>query len=141
MENSTLYRANIMFIPRGIRCGGTPPSLLEAIRVKTSYTAANRTIPMKPYLTLPLPIVAPRSHNLSFRQQVISPVKSGPIIIISRRMKRNRNLKNEMEIKNFLSKEYPTIPVVIFYGNLPMINTIALFRSARVLIAPHGAGQ
>ncbi|CAF2053887.1 unnamed protein product [Rotaria magnacalcarata] len=130
-----------MFVPRGIGCGGAPPSLLEQIHVKALNFVYNRSTPPKPYLSLPLPIVLNKNHNITFQHKNVTRVKAGPIIIISRSITRPRHLKNEMEIMHFLSKEYSAIPVVFFLSNISLIDTIAMFNSARVVIAPHGAGQ
>jgi hypothetical protein len=141
MEESTLFRANIMFVPRGVNCGGPPPSLLEQIRFKALNPSKSGIIPLKPYLSLPLPIVRLGSKNISISMQASFRMKSGPIILISRPKTGARHLQNEMDIVNFLSREYEMIPLVIFYGNISLVDSINLFHSARVVVAPHGAGQ
>jgi hypothetical protein len=141
MEDSTLIRANIMFVPRGINCGGAPPSLLEQIHIKALTPSNNGIIPPKPYFSLPLPIIRLDSENPSVHIQTAFRVKTGPIVLISRPHNRARSILNEIDILNFLAREYPRIPLVIFYGNMSLVDTIVLFHSARVLVAPHGAGM
>lgn len=137
----TLYEAKIMFIPRGISCGGPPPSLLEQIHNKGIEGIKRRTFSLFPYRSIPLPFVHASQKIADVKKFLAPPVKTGPIIFVSRPAARRRALVNEQEILKFLSISYPDIPVVLFYGNLSQKNTIELFHSACVLIAPHGAGQ
>ncbi|CAF3333845.1 unnamed protein product [Rotaria socialis] len=141
MEGSTLFRANIIFIPRGINCGGAPPGLLEQIHVKALSPSMIGKIPPKPYLSLPLPTAQVGRENTPILRKGSFRVKNGPIILISRSITRSRRIHNEIDILRFLAAEYTEIPLVIFYGNNSLVDTIALFNSARVLVAPHGAGQ
>lgn len=141
MEQSTLFRANTMFIPRGIPCGGAPPALLEQIHSKGLNPSQIGVTHPRPYLSLPLPTTSLQDKPTLFSKPNYNYVKNGPIVLISRNNARGRTIKNEIEIINFLSTEYSAIPLTVFYGNLSLLDTIALFHSARVLVAPHGAGQ
>lgn len=141
MTASTLFRANIIFIPRGISCGAAPPSLLAQIHSKMLRSINNLIVPLQPYRFLPLPTTRAGDRNASFVINLATPVKTGPIILVSRPSTHKRSLGNENEIANFISQKYKAIPLVFFYGNLSHPDTVKLFRGARVLIAPHGAGQ
>lgn len=141
MDVSTLFQANIIFIPRGIDCGRPPPSLLAQIHSKALRSTRKSIVPLEPYHYVSLPTIRSDDKNASFDRNFATPVKTGHIIFVCRPLTRGRRLADEKEIVSFLYQQYQAVPLVFFHGNLSQSETIELFRNARVLIAPHGAAQ
>lgn len=138
-RDNKIFRAKTLFVPTGVGCGNPPASMVAKLRKIMLDGYRTHVHNIKPFMRFPLEIVNTTKKKLGSIRNPISKRTFGPIILISRKAV-NRRLVQEDEIINLIKKDYRSIPFVIFHGNESFNETMFLFRSARVFIAPHGAG-
>ena len=80
-----------------------------------------------------------KMREIVFKRYRIKPTPKR-IIIIEREGVRSFDPTVKQTLKMYFNESLPNMPVVSFYGNETMIETIHLFSSAQVIIYFHGAG-
>jgi hypothetical protein len=83
-----------------------------------------------------------RMHHALLKRHSDAELKQQRRILVIQRSGRMRVLSNHAELIGALTERFPSTPVLVFRDNPPppLEETVRMFYSARVIIAPHGAG-
>lgn len=83
-----------------------------------------------------------REELLRIRNFLKNDVHNNDLIVIIDRKEDRRRSVNSLDLLNNIKKEFPALEdkVVLFSGNMSLMDQIDLFSKAKIILAPHGAG-
>eukprot|EP01023_Acetabularia_acetabulum_P033992 TRINITY_DN31907_c0_g1_i2.p1 TRINITY_DN31907_c0_g1~~TRINITY_DN31907_c0_g1_i2.p1 ORF type:complete len:599 (-),score=118.61 TRINITY_DN31907_c0_g1_i2:170-1966(-) len=120
---------------------GIPRSQIEVYNPQATYCAGQLLMPT------PTSRITPAKEGLQMVRETYNVEPSLPveerdlIIYVTRKNEDSRRVSNEDEVLSAIKKQYPKEQLVVFEGSdMNIKDTIDLFKRAKVVMGPHGAG-